>query len=56
MTKKERVKIAEMKKVLDLFQGKRQAEGCSSERKVIRHNVEGGVLSVVYGCWKHSFV
>ena len=55
LAKKERVKIAEMKKVLDLFQGKRQAEGCSSERKVIRHNVEGGVLSVVYGCSKHSF-
>ena len=55
MANTERVKIAEMKKVLDLFQGTRQAEGCSSERKVIRHNVEGGVLSVVYGCSKHRF-
>ena len=55
MANKERVKIAEMKKVLDLFQGTRQAEGCSSERKVIRHNVEGGALSVVYGCSKHRF-
>ena len=48
MANKARVKIAEMNKVLVLFQGKCQAEGCSSERKVIRHNVEGGVLSVVY--------
>ncbi|CAH3019781.1 unnamed protein product, partial [Porites evermanni] len=55
MANKEIVEIAEMNKVLDLFfQGKRQAEGCSSERKVIRHNVEGGVLFVVYGYMKFS--
>ena len=51
MANKERV-IVEMNKVLDLLQGKCQGEGCSGERKVIRRNVEGGVLSVVYGCSK----
>ena len=56
MANKEIVEIAEMNKGLDLFfQGKRQAEGCLSERKVIRHNVEGGVLFVVYRCLKHRF-
>lgn len=49
MANEERV-IVEMTKVLDLFKGKCQVVGCSGERKVIRHNMEGGVLSVSYKC------
>ena len=49
MANEERV-IVETTKVLDLFNGKCQVEKCCGERKVIRHSVEGGVLSVSYRC------
>ena len=49
MANEERV-IVETTKVLDLFNGKCQVEKCSGERKVIRHSVDGGVLSVSYRC------
>ena len=49
MANEERV-IVEATKVLDLFNGKCQVEKCSGERKVIRHSVDEGVLSVSYRC------
>ena len=49
MANEERV-IVETTKVLDLFNGKCQVKKCSGERKVIRHSVDGGVLSVSYRC------
>lgn len=49
MVQEERV-LVETSKVLQLVNGSCQVEGCTEERKVFQHTLQGGVMSVTYRC------